>query len=134
MVNIREEIKHLTELIKKYPSIKEFRLIRAKLYTITCQYNAAINDYERLTDNYLCIAPITICKKYNLIEETKRYYEENIKEDRNNYRNYLSRAHFYKDIGEKSKAINDCKITLKLCPKNELVKEYVKELIKKCSK
>ncbi len=134
MVNIKEEIKYLTELIKKYPSIKEFCLIRAKLYTVTLQYDKAIKDYESLTDNYLPLAPITICKKYNLIEEMIRCYEKEIKENKNNYMNYTSRSYFYKDIGEKAKAINDCKTALKLCPKNKLVIENIKKLIKELNK
>ena len=134
MYSIEEDIKYLTELIRKYPKIKEFRLIRAKLHVVLCQYNKAINDYERVTDNYLCIAPITICKKYNLVEETKRCYEREMREDKDNYMNYTSRAYFYKDIGEKAKALNDCKIALKLCPKNEFVISSIKELIRKINK
>ena len=134
MIDIEKDIKYLTELIRKYPKIKEFRLIRAKIYTVICQYHKALNDYEIANDNYLPIAPITICKKYNLIEETIRCYERAIKEDKNDYISYMSRAYFYKDIGEKAKALKDCKTALKLCPKNDFEIKGIKKLIREIKK
>ena len=134
MYSIEEDIKYLTKLIRKYPKIKEFYLIRAKLYTVICQYDEAINDYERVTDNYLPISPITICKKYNLVEEVEKVYKEETKADKNNYINYISRAHFYKDIGEKSKALKDCKTALKLCPKNKFVISGIRKLIREINR
>ena len=134
MYSIEEEIKEVSSLIKKYPKIKEFYLIRAKLYEEVLQYVNALNDYKKATDNYLCMAVKTICKKYNLVEEVEKIYKKEIKANKNNYRNYISRAYFYIDIGKKGKALKDYKTALKLVPKNDFEIKSIKELIKKIKK
>ena len=41
-MNIKERIKEFSELIKKYPNIKELYIERAKLYTELKEYKKAI--------------------------------------------------------------------------------------------
>lgn len=131
MVSIKGMIKELNEVIEKYPKVKEFYLIRAKLYTKICEFGKAIEDYERVTDNYLCHTVSSVYKKYNLTKEVEKYYKKAIKDNKNNYKNYTSRAYFYMDIGEKEKALKDCNTALKLCPKNKLIIESIENLITK---
>ena len=134
MVTIEKTTKEVTEVIHKYPQIKEFYLIRAKLYTEICEFRKAIADYERVTDNYFCRTVLSIYKKYHLTKEVEKYYRKEIKADKSNYKNYISRAYFYMDIGEKAKALKDCKTALKLCQKNKFLTKYIKTLIKKLSR
>lgn len=80
------------------------------------------------------MAVITICKKYNLVEEVEKIYKKETKADKNNYRNYTGRAYFYIDTGKKEKVLQDFKIALKLCPKNKFIIGNIKTSIKKLSK
>ncbi len=134
MFDFEEEIKEVTKLIKKYPHIKDFYLIRAKLYTKMWQYDKAIRDYETANNNFLCRAIISVCRKHNLVKEITNYYKKEIKENKNDFKNYISRAYFYRDIGQKSKALCDCKTALKLCPKNKIVIDIIEQLIKDLEK
>ena len=134
MFNIEEEIKEVSGLIKKYPDIKEFYLIRAKLCTEILRYDEAIKDYEMANNNFLCKAIISVCKKYNLVKEVEKYYAKEIKENKNDYINYISRAYFYTNIGNKEKALDDCKTALKICHEHKIVMDNIKTLIKKINK
>ena len=41
----KERIKEFSEMIKKYPNIKEFYIERAKLYDASKQYKKAVEDF-----------------------------------------------------------------------------------------
>ncbi len=131
MESIKEEMEEINNFIKKYPHIKDFYLVRAKLYTQIGEYTKAIKDYESVTNNHIGWATIGICRKYHLLEEVEKHYKKEIKADKNNFINYISRAYFYTDINKKSEALADCKTALKLCPKNKLIIEIIEDLIKK---
>ena len=138
MLNIKEEIKEFTKLIKKYSDIEDLYIGRAILYTKTKQYKKAVEDYEKGCKKYLCYDIMNICKRNNLIKEAEELYTKTINKDKNNIINYMSRARFYMSrarfymsIGEDKKALADCEIILKLSPGNKFILEIKKVLIKK---
>ncbi len=118
--NIKKEIKEFNKIIKKYPNIKEFYLGRAILYTKIKQYKKAVQDYEKAYKNYFCYDLINICERNGLTKEAEEFYTKAINKD-NSAKNYLNRTYFYMRIGEKEKALNDLKTSLKLSPKNETI-------------
>ena len=130
-MDIKEEIKEFTKLIKKYPDISDLYIGRAILYTKIKQYKNAVEDYERGCEKYLCYDILNICKRNHLIKEIKRFYTEAINKDKNNVVNYISRARLYITIGEDKKALADCETILKISPKNKLALEYKKVLTEK---
>ncbi len=90
--NIKERIKEYSEMIEKYPDIKEFHIERAKLYCET-----------------------------GFNKEAEKFYTKAINKDKNNINSYINRLYFYIRIREMEKAISDCKAILKLSPKEETI-------------
>ena len=45
--NIKERIKEYSEMIEKYPDIKEFHIERAKLYCEIKEYEKAVEDFKK---------------------------------------------------------------------------------------
>ena len=131
--NIKQQIKEFDEMIKKYPSVKEFYLVRAQLCRKVKKYKKASEDYKRARNCYILNDIISICEKYDLIEETERIYTKAINKDKNNPENYMKRGSFYALTNKNKKAITDCKTVLKLNPKNKIIKEMAEMLIKKLS-
>ena len=131
--NIKEQIKEFDELIKKYPSIKDFYLGRAELYGKIKQYKKACEYYKKARNHYILNDIASICERYNLIEEAEMIYTKAINIDKNNPENYIKRASFYALTSKNKKAISDCKTVLKLQPKNKIIVEMAKMLIKKLS-
>ena len=130
MNNIKEEIKEFDKLIKKYPDIEELYIGRAILYTKIKQYENAVKDYERGCEKYLCYDIMNICRRNNLIKEAEELYTKKIKEQ-SSIINYISRTRFYISIGEDKKALDDCKIILKMSPKNKFILGIKEVLTKK---
>ena len=129
--NIEERIKEFSELIKKYPYIKELYLERAKLYDKSKQYKKAVEDYKQLFPGYYaCRDIISVCEETGLKEEAEQFYTKAINKDKSNIDNYIRRAYFYMRIGETEKAVLDCKTVLKLSPKNETILTLKKILTK----
>jgi len=120
--NVKEQIKEFSELINKYPYVKEFYIYRAFLYEKTKQYQKAMEDYKMiLPPQYLNFDIAGICEKNGLVKEAEKYYTQAINEDKKNIYRYISRIHFYMRIKEIDKAILDCKKVLKLSPKKETI-------------
>ena len=120
--NVKEQIKEFSELINKYPYVKEFYIYRAFLYEKTKQYQKAMEDYKTiLPPQYLNFDIAGICEKNGLVKEAEKYYTQAINEDKKNIHRYISRIHFYMRIKEIDKAILDCKKVLKLSPKKETI-------------
>ncbi len=132
--DIKQLIKEFDELIKKYPTVKEFYLVRAELYGKVKKYKKASEDYKRIRNCYILNDIISICERYNLIEEVEVIYTKAINKDKNNPENYMKRASFYALTNKKKKALSDCKTVLKLHPKNKIIIEMAEMLIKKLSK
>ena len=120
-------------MIKKYPSVKEFYIVRAQLCRKVKKYKKACEDYKRARNCYILNDIISICEKYNLIKEVEIIYTKAINKDKKNSENYMKRASFYALTGKNKKAIIDCKTVLKLRPKNKTILEMAEVLIKKLS-
>ena len=119
---IKEKIKEFTELIEKYPEIKELYVYRAFLYEKTKQYKKAIEDYKKtLPKDYICFNIADICERNGLVKEAEHFYTKAINEDKNNIYNYIFRIHFYMRTKEIEKALLDCNTVLKLSPKEETI-------------
>ena len=119
--NIEERIKEFNEIIRKYPNINEFYIGRAILYEENKQYKEALDDYRRANSNNFFYDIISICERNNLKKEAEELYTKAIKEDKENIKNYIRRAYFYKCIGERRKALCDCNTVLKVDPNNETI-------------
>ena len=52
--NIEEKIKEFDEMTKKYPSVKEFHIERAKLYCEIKEYEKAVEDFKNIR-RLLCL-------------------------------------------------------------------------------
>ena len=129
--DIKEKIKEFDDMIKKYPSVKDFYLGRAELYGKVKNYKKAFEDYKKARDHYIYNDIASICEKYNLVEEAERIYIKAINKDKNNPENYIKRASFYALTNKNKKALADCKTVLKLHPKNKIIIEIAKMLIEK---
>ena len=132
--NIEEKIKEFDEIIKKYPTVKEFYLGRAKLYEELKEYKKAIEDYKRACIQYIWYDVVSICKRNRLYKEIEDFYTNAINSDKNNVKNYFCRAYFYMNIEEYKKALSDCKKGLRLSPKNESLLELEEILFEKLNK
>ena len=130
-MNIKKEIKKFNKLIKKYPNIREFYVGRAKLYGEIRQYKKSFQDYKKTQEYFISNDIADICERNNLIKEAEILYKNAIKEDEKNSINYVRRAYFYMRNGKNEKAIYDCKIALKLSPKNKTILTLAEMLIKK---
>ena len=126
---IEEQIKEFNKLIKKYPHIQELYIGRAILYARIGEYEKAVKDYEKAHEDYIYDI-VAVCLRQNLIKEVETIYTQKINRDKNNIMNYMSRARLYIRIGEDKKALADCETILKMSPKNKLVSEFKKVLIK----
>ncbi len=127
--NIKEQIKEFSELIKKYPHVKEFYIYRSYLYEKTKQYQKAIEDYKMIVPAYYLNFDIAgVCEQNGLIKEAERFYTQAINEDKKNIHKYFHRIYFYIRIKEIEKAILDCKTVLEISPKEETVKTLKKIL------
>jgi len=121
--DIKEKIKEFSDLIEKYPYVKEFYIYRAYLYEKTKQYQKAMKDYKTiLPTQYLNFDIAYICEKKGLFKEAERFYTQAINEDKKNIHKYIRRIRFYLSIKETDKAILDCKTALELFPKEETIK------------
>ena len=119
---IKEKIKDFTELIKRHTEVQELYIYRAFLYEKTKQYKKAIEDYKKIIPpRYICFNMADICERNGLIKEAENFYTKAINEDKNNICNYISRIYFYIRNKEIEKAILDCKMILKLSPKDETI-------------
>ena len=130
-MNIKEEIKEFTKLIKKYPDIEDLYIGRAILYAKIKQYKNAVEDYENGCRKYICYDILSVCRRNHLIKEIEEFYIKAINKDKNNVVNYMRRARFYMSIGEDKKALADCETFLKMFPENKLILEYKKVLTEK---
>lgn len=120
--NIKEQIQKFSEMINKYPNIKEFYINRARLYEDNKEYEKALADYKKTLPNYYIYSDIaTICERNGLTKEAEAFYTEDINTDESNVKNYIRRAYFYTRIGEVEKALSDCATVLALSPDNETV-------------
>ena len=120
---IKEKIKEFSNLIEKYPYVKEFYIYRSYLYEKTKQYQKAIEDYKMIVPAYYLNFDIAgICEEHGLIKEAERFYTQAINEDKKNIHNYIRRIYFYIHIKEIEKAILDCKTVLEISPKEETIK------------
>ena len=119
--SIKEQIKEFSKLIEKYPHIKELYIGRAILYTKSKQYKKALEDYEKTHANYLEKDILSICERNGLVKEAEKYYTTVINANKNDVKNYIRRAYFYKRIGENKKAFSDCKRALEISPYNETI-------------
>ena len=127
--NIKEQIKEFSELIKKYPHVKEFYIYRSYLYEKTKQYQKAIEDYKMIVPAYYLNFDIAVvCEQNGLIKEAERFYTQAINEDKKNIHKYIRRIYFYIRVKKIEKAILDCKTVLKISPKDEIVKTLKKIL------
>ncbi len=129
-MNIKEEIKEFTKLIKKYPDIKELYIGRAALYTKIGEYKKAVKDYEIANKNHIYDI-ISLCKRHYLSWEIDRIYTQEINKDKSNAMNYVNRARFYMRIGADKKALADCEAFLRISPKNKLILGFKKMLTEK---
>jgi len=126
---IKEEIEEFNKLIKKYPHISELYIGRAVLYAKNKEYEKAIKDYETAHKDYIYNV-VTVCLRNHLTGEIERIYTEKINKDKNNIVNYMSRARFYRTMGENQKALTDCNSILKMSPNNKFILYLKKEIIK----
>ena len=129
-MNIQEEIKEFTKLIKKYPDISDLYIGRAILYIKNKQYEKAVKDYETADEDYIYDI-VAVCLRHNLRREIERLYTQKINKDKNNILNYMSRARFYMTEGKNEKALADCERILKISPENKLILEFKKVLTEK---
>lgn len=130
--NIKERIKEYSEMIKKYPSIKEFHIERAKLYCEIKEYEKAVEDFKKTLNGYFACQNIaTVCEERGFNREAEKFYTKAINKDKSNVNNYINRLYFYMRIREIEKAISDCKAILKLSPKKETVLNLKKILTEK---
>ena len=132
--NIEQKIKEFDKIIKKYPTVKEFYLGRAKLYEELKDYQKAIKDYKRACIQYIWYDIASICKRNKLYKEVEDFYTNAINRDKDNVKNYFCRAYFYMNIGEYKKALSDCKKGLELDSKNESLSYLEEILLKKLGK
>ena len=132
--NIKGKIKEFDEMIKKYPTVKEFYLGRANLYEELKEYKKAIEDYKKACIQYVWYDIASICKRNRLYKEVEDFYTNAINSDKNNVKNYFCRAYFYLNIGEYKKALSDCKKGLELESENESLLELKEILLEKLSK
>ena len=132
--NIEGKIKEFSEMIKKYPDVKEFYLGRANLYEQIKEYKKAIEDYKRVCIRYIWYDIVSVCKRNKLYKEVEDFYTNAIERDKNNKENYFCRAYFYLNIREYKKAITDCKTGLKLEPKDEGLLLLQETLLEKLNK
>ena len=122
MEDIKQQIKEYSELIKKYPDVKELRIERAKLYDADGQYKKAVEDFKKTLTGYYCFENIIkVCEEAGLTEEAERLYIKAIEADKENICNYLEKIYFHMRQKEFEKALADCKKVLKLFPKNETI-------------
>ena len=120
--NIKERIKEYSEMIEKYPSVKEFHIERAKLYCEIKEYEKAVEDFKKTLEGYYAYQNIaTVCEERGFNRDAEFYYTKAINKDKNNINNYIDRLYFYMRIKEMEKAISDCKAILKLSPKDETI-------------
>ena len=118
----KEKIKEFSDLIKKYPYIKELYVYRAILYEKSKQYKKAIEDYKMtLPHQYICFNMADICERNGLNKEAEEFYTKVIKKNTKDIYKYMDRICFYIRNKETAKALSDCKTVLKLSPKNETV-------------
>ena len=130
--DIKEQIKEFSELIKRYPYVKEFYIYRAYLYEKTKQYQKALEDYKAIVPpQYLNFDIAGICEQNGLIKEAERFYTQAIKEDKKNIHKYLRRIYFYIRTKKIEKAILDCKTVLELSPTNETIQTLKRILTEK---
>ena len=121
-LNAEERIKEFSELIKKYPRVKEFYIERAKLYEAKGQYKKAVEDFKKSLPDFYCFNNIKdLCEEKSLIKEAENFYTKAIKENKNDVYKYIDRLHFYMRNREIEKAILECKTILKLSPKDETI-------------
>ena len=119
---MKEKIKEFSELIRKYPYVKEFYIYRAFLYEKTKQYQKAIEDYKSIIPtHYICFNMAGICERNGLIKEAEKFYTQAINKDKKNIHKYINRIYFYIRTKETEKAITDCKTVLELSPKDETI-------------
>jgi len=120
--NIKERIKEYSEMIEKYPSVKEFHIERAKLYCEIKEYEKAVKDFKKILEGYYaCQNIIKVCEEKGFNKDAEKFYTKAINKDKNNINNYINRLYFYMRIKEMEKAISDCKAILKLSPKDETI-------------
>ena len=118
--NIEERIKEYSEMIKKYPGVKEFHIERAKLYCEIREYEKAVEDFKKTLEGYyVCQKIARVCEESGFNRDAEYYYTKAINKDKNNVNNYIDRLYFYMRIREIEKAISDCKAILKLSPKDK---------------
>ena len=129
--DIKEQIKEFDEMIKKYPTVKEFYLGRATLYEKINDYKKALEDYKRACIRYIWYDIVSICKRNKLYKEVEEFYTNAINNDRNSVENYYCRAYFYMNTYQYKKALSDCKAALKLEPENEHMLELRETLLEK---
>lgn len=132
--DIEEKIKQFDEMIKKYPTIKEFYLGRATLYEKINEYQKAIEDYKKVCMHYIWYDIASICKRNKLYKEVEDFYTNAINSDKNNVKNYYCRAYFYMHTYQYKKALSDCKKALKLEPKNDYMLELQEILFEKLNR
>ncbi|MBO4707360.1 MAG: hypothetical protein J5594_02220 [Elusimicrobiaceae bacterium] len=126
---IKEEIKEFNKLINKYPHIAELYIGRAVLYAKIGEYEKAVKDYETAHEDHIYDI-IAVCMRHNLSGEIERLYTQKVNKDKNNVVNYISRARFYRTMGENKKALADCESILEISPNNKLILEMKKAIIK----
>ena len=117
-------------MIKKYPRIEVLYADRARLYGKINKHKKASEDYKKARNCYILNDIISICEKYNLIEEAEIIYTKAIKKDKNNPETYMKRASFYALTNKNKKALADCKTVLRLRPQNKIIIEMAEMLIK----
>ncbi len=118
----KEQIQKFSEMINKYPNIKEFYINRARLYEDNKEYEKALEDYKKILPNYyICSDIATICERNGLTKEAETFYTEDINIDKNNIQKLIRRAYFYARIGEVEKALADCATVLELSPDNTTI-------------
>jgi len=132
--NIKTLIKEFDKMIKKYPTVKEFYLGRAKLYEDLEDYKKAVEDYKRACIQYIWYDIVSICKRNRLYKEAEEFYTNAINRNKNDVRSYFCRAYFYHNIGEYRKALSDCQKGLKLEPGNESLSQLKEILFEKLGK
>ena len=116
-IEIEEQIKKFSKLIKKYPLKEDLYIGRALLYMEIKQYKKSVEDFKKAHTNYIAYDILSICERNNLIKEAEELYTEAINVNKNDFLNYINRAGFYRCIGETEKALADYKNALKFCPK-----------------